>query len=513
MARWRWLLMGFVALLAVAGAVAANQILNDGVWHWWPWAPIAVVAPLVGVALTDRLTRSASGGRQVGSGGEEVLEGPPVTLTAPNLVLVGEGAGNVQEAFQAAYDAAGGPEVIGVAQEPVSAVGPGYVQPFAGRDQSGRVIVCGIPDRPATVIPMSVWDVLREVGGDPDDEDGVIAAGLPVSPSATEPLVLVGSAATTVDLVGGQWGPGRLRRARPGEPWWWEPQPVVDFEVSSHADRWATIEPVDLQLRAVAEFPWRPSAVPSQVTPQQARLLQRAMATTEFGKVFTVLSMHRGALVAAPEWSTATGPDSYGSDRCVHLRAVLAAPDTRPALTGDVLLHMPDFAGPSSVLGCAQLRINRDAWHAALDAAGVDRADRRDTRMTLREVIEVLASAWSTVMGAVPRVVVDDPRQVPITRPPFVAMYLKTNPPASTHPHEGLADVVDLGPLGLATRAGARTQTGMRVFGPWDLARPARRELLADGLARLGRSWGYVEATADGLLTGPGASREPVAGQ
>ncbi|MFI0480923.1 hypothetical protein [Actinomadura sp. 9N215] len=66
-------------VLAVAGAVAANQILNDGVWRWWPWAPVAVGAALVSVVVEDRLTRlppadlpatsdsdSGQGGRQAG---------------------------------------------------------------------------------------------------------------------------------------------------------------------------------------------------------------------------------------------------------------------------------------------------------------------------------------------------------------------------------------------------------------------------------------------------------------
>lgn len=53
--RWRWPLLLVVAFLA--GAVAANQILNNGVRHWLPWTPIAVGAALLGVAVTDRLMR------------------------------------------------------------------------------------------------------------------------------------------------------------------------------------------------------------------------------------------------------------------------------------------------------------------------------------------------------------------------------------------------------------------------------------------------------------------------
>src|SRR5205814_2156919 len=145
-------------------------------------------------------------------------------------------------------------------------------------------------------------------------------------------LVLVGSSATIAELDGGQWVSGRLRRADREERWWWEPLPAVDFEMAGHAARWASFERFDLQLRAVAEFPWVRSAVDPEVSPERRRSLQRAMAATEFARVFAVLSMHRGARVSEPAWSPAMGIDSWGSDRCVHLRAVLAAPDGRAAL-------------------------------------------------------------------------------------------------------------------------------------------------------------------------------------
>jgi hypothetical protein len=237
------------------------------------------------------------------------------------------------------------------------------------------------------------------------------------------------------------------------------------------------------------------------------------MAATELAKVFAVLSMHRGALVPEPGWLTATGIDSFGSDRCVHLRAVLAAPDGRPALTGDVLLHLPDYAGLSSVLGLAQVRVNFDAWRLVLKAAGSGLGDSADLRLSLREAIDVLASAWGTVTSAVPLAAVDDPRPVPIVRPPFVALHVLTNPPDSRQPNQGLAGAIDLSALGTPTREGSRSGTGMRAFAPLDVARAVRCDLIAEGLARLGRSWGYVDAQADDLLTVPGRSRVPLAGK
>lgn len=508
--RWRWLWVAVVAVLPLVSGVAVNQVLSGEMWQWWPWVPLAVVVAVVGAVATEWLTRSAPD-RRVAPDGAEAAQRPAVDAGSPSAIQVGEGDGEMREEFQASYEAAGGAEVLGEPEDQVTSLGPGYVQTFVGRGPAS-LVVCGLPGRPAAVVPTSLWKALNELGNDQSDEDGVVAAGFPVSISATEPLVLVDSSTTMVELDGGHWGRGRLRRTDPDGSWWWEPVPFVDTYMSGHADRWASMAPVDLQLRAVAELPWRRSAVASEVSPERRRLLQQRMAATELAKVFAVLSMHRGALVTEPGWSTATGVDSFGSDRCVHLRAVLAAPDGRPALTGDVLLHLPDYVGLSSVLGLAQVRINFDAWRLALETAGSDLGDNANLRLSLREVIDVLASTWGTVTGAVPLAAVEDPRQVPIVRPPFVALHLLTNP-ANQQPNQGLAGAIDLSALRTATNERTRPGTGMRAFAPLDVARAVRRDLIAEGLARLGRSWGYVDAQADDLLAIPGRSQVPVAGQ
>lgn len=513
MGRWRWVWVAVAAVLPLAGGVAVNQILSEGTWRWWPWVPLAVSAALVGGVVAEWLTRSAAGSHLTVPGDVDAGQRPNDVIASPSAVQVGEGDGEMREEFQAAYEAAGGIEVLGEAEHRVTAYGPGYIQTLAGRGQADPMVVCGLPDHSATVVPTSFWNALLELGRSQGEEDEVLAAGFPVRTSASEPLVLVDSSSTMVELDGGCWGRGRLRRTDPDGLWWWEPVPSVDTYMSGHADRWASMEPVDLQLRAVAEFPWRRSAVASEVSPERRRLLQRRMAATELAKVFAVLSMHRGALVPEPEWLTATGINSFGSDGCVHLRRVLSAPDGRAALTGDVLLHIPDYVGLSSVLGLAQVRIDFDAWRLVLKATGAALGDSADLRLSLREVIDVLASVWGTVTGAVPLAAVDDPRQVPIVRPPFVALHVLTNPPATRQPNQGLAGAIDLSALGKPTREGSRSGTGMRAFAPLDVARVVRRDLIAEGLARLGRSWGYVDAQADDLLGFPGRSRVPVAGQ
>lgn len=434
--------------------------------------------------------------------------------TVPHRILVGEGDSETEAEFQAAYAAAGGAESLGRPRDTVTRLGPGYVQTLTGSERGGPSIICALPERAAVVVPMSMWQVLCRIGGGADRGAGVLAAGFPVRPSATQPSLVVDPSITSIDLDGGEWGPGRLVRVSPDEPWSWQPRPRFDFQLR-HSTRWVSSEWTDLRLRAVADFPWVRSTVESEITKKSRRSLQSALMATEFAKVFPVLSMHRGARVPEPVWSQATGHDSYQSDRSTHLRALLTAPDGRTALSGEVLLYLPDNLYSTSVLGCVELRINFDAWRAVLSASGADLGDNANLRLSLIEVIEVLVSAWGTVTSVVPLAAVDDPRRMPLAGPPYVEMHVQANPPGSNGTRRclGLADVIDLSLFGQPTRDGACQQTGMRFFAPLDMDRPARRILTAKGLAQLGRAWGYIDADADELLAADsGWSRGRVVG-
>ncbi|MEU7832421.1 MULTISPECIES: hypothetical protein [unclassified Nonomuraea] len=60
----RPLLLAASVVLPVGGAVAGNQILNDGQWSWW-WALIAVALSAACAWVTHRLTRTAKGSAAV----------------------------------------------------------------------------------------------------------------------------------------------------------------------------------------------------------------------------------------------------------------------------------------------------------------------------------------------------------------------------------------------------------------------------------------------------------------
>jgi hypothetical protein len=267
-----------------------------------------------------------------------------------------------------------------------------------------------------------------------------------------------------------------------------------------HNTRWTGNEEADLQIRAVLDLPWLPSPIQPEVTKSRRVALQNALGDTEFMGVLSELSVRRGVRLPAPTWAPATGNDSYHSDRGTHLRAQVVGPTGSPALSGDVILYLDNA---TSLVGCVRLLINYAAWRAALAAEGADLSDASDLRLSLFEIIELLASAWGTATSRLPGGVVDDPSGMLLARPPYVEMHLRSAAPflSETHRSLGLSDVIDLSALGQPTRDDAlRQETGLRVFAPLDADRTARQTLVAHGLAVLGRAWGYIDADADDLL-------------
>ncbi len=424
-------------------------------------------------------------------------------ISPPRHIGVGEGAGDMASAFKAAYAEAGDAVALGMPSDEAARLDLGYVQPFDGGPAGEPVYICALPDRAAAVVSSALWAALGRVGGGPERGAGVAAAGFPVRTlvrHADEAPYVVDDSTMSVYLAGGSWGQGRMVRASVDRPWVWQPVPRLGFDMW-HNSRWPAGDGVDLRVRAVVDVAWLTTGVRPEVTRAHRQALQRDLTASEFANVIPVLSLHRGARLGAPAWAPATGPHSYHSANGVHLQAALPAPDGIVAVSGETILHVPEDATMLPVWACVELRVNFDAWRAALRTAGADVADSTDLRLSIAEVIEVLAAAWGTAAAVAARTV-DDPMWTSLAKPPYVEMHVQTGAIVVTPTHQqlGLADAVDLTALGPGTRDGARSETGMRVVAPLDIDRAQRRTFIARGLAHLGRSWGHIDADPDDLL-------------
>jgi hypothetical protein len=157
---------------------------------------------------------------QAGSVGSVTLGGPGTPRPAQPTFAVGVGLPGWKSTFQGLHSALRQQATVGEPTTDVEQYGPGVRQEF-----SGGWVLCALPDRRAAAVADSVWDGLHVVGGGAVPSGALAAVGFP-APGPNDPLaMIVDDDATCVELDGGTWGPGRLRRVDTAHEWQWEPKP------------------------------------------------------------------------------------------------------------------------------------------------------------------------------------------------------------------------------------------------------------------------------------------------
>ena len=92
---------------------------------------------------------------------------------------VGDGVPGVKEAFEEAYDAAGGASFLGLPSADAYEAGPGVVQHLRGARCGHPAVICAISGREAVVVTADLWNGIARIGnGRPGG--GVHGVGFPV---------------------------------------------------------------------------------------------------------------------------------------------------------------------------------------------------------------------------------------------------------------------------------------------------------------------------------------------
>ncbi|SCL70405.1 hypothetical protein GA0070606_5388 [Micromonospora citrea] len=418
----------------------------------------------------------------------------------PQVPLVGVGSGAMRREFETAYAAAGGESVLGHPTDAVTSLGPGFIQPLSGNSEQPGAILSALPGHGCAVVPDQIWESLCRAGGDANQESSISKIGLPKTPADGTPLI-IDRDATVVELDGGSWRAGCLIRSSPHEPWMWRPIPRLDFQISYNS-HWPDGGHVDVVVRAVLDISW-------QGFPQRSRSLSRAVRAdhqallpgTGFAAVLSSLSARRGATIALPPWQPAGGLHTYHSGTSSHMRACLAAPDGASALAANAILQLGSLRSSSSVIGYVDLSINLAAWRNVLVDSGASLPVDADIRLSLPEVIEVLTSAWSTAL-VLPTALAVSYDEMPLAAPPFIEMHLRAGTRADSgggYRQLSLADAVDLSILGETSEV-FRSETGLRVVGPFGLNRASQRRMVAEGLDELALGWGHFDIDSEALF-------------
>ncbi|MBM2623395.1 ATP-binding protein [Actinoplanes sp. LDG1-06] len=424
---------------------------------------------------------------------------PAPPLPAPTHPEVGEGAGRQRQQFTTAYAAAGGQTALGHPTQPVTAVGPGLIQPLASRNGAPGPVLTVMPDRAGAVVPSEIWEDLCETGDTADPQVSISNVGLPSAPAGT-PLVIRADA-RTVELEGGRFGPGRLAQVSPGGRLLWRPHTRRDFE--THHNNFATGELTELYLRAVLDVAWQKWTYGPQSLPVEARHRHRdLLAQSGLAAHMSRLVQRHTTAVETPTWSLATGSDSNHSAISSHVRAQITEPDGRSAVTANSVLQTGNWRSPSSVLATVDLGLN---LRHLPKTPGPDDAQPTRYRLPIVDLVDALVTLWEAII-ALPEPLEPDFIRLPYAAPPFVVFYIHAGAAA---PADGdgavarqlnLADVFDFAALGDGPHNVSRTQTALRIVGPFDPDHAARQRLVADSLTDLALGWGFLAADVNGLL-------------
>jgi len=371
--------------------------------------------------------------------------------------------------------------------------GPGVVQHFESVQALFGWVLCALPHRRPVAVAGEIWQALQAVGAGASGGNALGAIGFPVpEPQATR---VIRADATSVDLTGGQWGDGRLLRDADGE-WHWEPAVRFDMNMTRAAANWTGPPEPQLRIRVVATLPW---AGPRElaITPQRRRNLEQDLPASELAALVTTLSLRHGADLQAAGWQR--GPHGNSLDRLSY-SSVTTTLDGQIILTAEVMVALPG-AMHSSVVTCAELRIeDLDAWVAAVAAASGTRT-RQALRLSVEEIAEFLALAWHMATERLPAATTTaSPGTIPWAAPPTVEFRLTAERPTGTTPDRqpALDEYLRLDPLGQTDRGQLR-EMAVTIIAPPILTQQARRTRTREALAYMAQHYGFLEATEDRL--------------
>jgi len=374
---------------------------------------------------------------------------------------------------------------IGSPTSAVHRVGPGVVQSIRGKPPAHDWVLCALPDQPPVAVADPIWEALHIAGSGVPDGDVLNALGFPAIPADTGPSDrVIDNQAEAVELRGGNWGDGRLMRS--GDGWSWEPVSHFSLDTTRAARNWtADPRPPHLRVRALARLPWA-WRERGEVTTARSREFAETLSVGELTELFTVLSRRRGADLPAARWTP--GPHRNTLDAFSY-STTLTTTDLRPALSGEVLLALPN-SHESAIVTCAELRIeDATAWADAV------REGNGKLQLSWEELFRFFTVAWRTATEVLPSLISPDPRALRWAAPPTVELRLSAEPEHGTSgAPRPLDNLVDFSPLG--DRIGEPlSEMAVTITAPLQMSPEARETQTRQAIIHMIRAFGFLDAT------------------
>ena len=471
---------------------------------------LAVAVPIREADATVWLTQSeiqrliAAGWTVTGGPSDDYLSGlieQAVTAARREVpspkaeIEIGEGKPGWKGMFQQAWSELMGQNIwIGKPASVVYWDGPGVVQHFESHIALFGWVLCALPYRRPVAVAGEVWQALQAAGARIPGGDALGAVGFPVpDPQATR---MIGADATSIDLVGGQWGDGRLLRDAGSKEWRWEPVVRFSMNMTRAAGYWtAQPTPRQLRLRAVATLPWA-DADNLAVTSQRRNDLVNNLPISKLAGLVTALAQRRGADLRTAQWNRGLNRNALDA---FSYSSLISGPEGQAAASAEVMVALPNTMD-SSVVTCAELRVqDLNAWSEAMTAATGARV-RHDLRLTMGEVIEFFTVVWETVTEVLPAVLAEDTSMMHWADPPTVELQFAAEARVDATPpaQPVLDDFIDMNAFGSSDR-GQLQEMAVTIIAPPRLDSSARQGQTRKALAYIAQQFGFLDATEDRL--------------
>ncbi|MGJ3227123.1 hypothetical protein ACQEUV_17430 [Micromonospora aurantiaca (nom. illeg.)] len=210
---------------------------------------------------------------------------------------VGDGVPGIKEAFEEAYDAAGGASFLGIPSADAYELGPGFVQHLRGGRCGHPAVICALNGRPALVVTADLWNAMS-CTGDGMADSGVRGVGFPASSAGGDHRYIAPTVAR-VPTVGGAWGRGSMVNA--DGRWTWVPDLGFDSNSGGDADTATGSQPrLDLRLRLVARMP--NNRDDHRVSAAGRRRLAAELAKPGMAAIVSALAADRIAVPPGLQW-------------------------------------------------------------------------------------------------------------------------------------------------------------------------------------------------------------------
>lgn len=394
----------------------------------------------------------------------------------PPTIQVGQGPPGNQRAFRAAYQAAGGQQVLGNPTSEVYDDGPGWVQHFEGGPGQSEAVICAQARHDPVTMDATIWDGLRA-----SSPGQLTDVGYPVR-SASPPFI--DAASRNIVLDGGQWGPGELVRGDDGL-WRWQPQLRFSFE-TRELDRWAsTGDRMDLRLRCAVRMLWQHAE--RAIDGAGRKRLLAALAAGPLPALATVMARRMGLSTNPRSWERTPDDDGYNDGRFANYRLRFNGESGRTTLGLWARFQLPDGLQPT-IVAIVDLRIDTTALPTSGDASSDG-----FTRLGLQDLHRFYTAAWTTAHHHLPLAVTANPQDQLPAGPTVTELHLQAeqaNTPTNDRVRD-LPELIDLTTLGEPTRDSLPRMSIAVTSAP--VPPPQVDDLITDALRRMAEGFGFLK--------------------